>query len=206
MTATNRFRISAFALCVSMVSGCATMEENQQAMGAAGGAAVGCIAGLLIGGHGADCAKGAVIGGALGWGAVKVSQYQEKKVRSANEDRRVYGLTQPANDTVVKIRRGTVTPETVKPGQKLKLVTDYSLLLPKGVSSTQVAESWVITKDGKPLTEPEKQLVQRDAGGYAVGATIDIPASAAPGTYVIETKVEAGTSYDVDQSVFVVES
>jgi hypothetical protein len=190
-----------------VVSGCATTEGNQQLMGAAGGATLGCIARLLLGGGDSeDCAKGAAAGAALGWAAVKVSQYQASKVRSEKQDRRVYGLTKPLNTALVKIRNGTASPDTVGPGQQVKVVTDYSLMVPKGASGAEVEETWVIKKDGKQLAAPATNRVWREAGGYAVDATIPIPANAKPGTYVIETRVESGTSYDIEQSVFVVES
>ena len=43
-------------LCCSLVVGCATPEQNQQMFGAAGGAALGCLAGALISGNAKGCA------------------------------------------------------------------------------------------------------------------------------------------------------
>ena len=36
--------------------------------------------------------------------------------------------------------------------------------------------------------------------------TLPIPQNAEPGTYVVETKVQAGSSYDTDEAVFIVGS
>lgn len=193
-------------LCCSLVAGCATPEQNQQMLGATGGAVLGCLAGALISGNARGCAAGAVAGAAVGWGTVKLTQYNATQVRSATEDQRVYGLTSPVQSTTVKIRTGKAIPDKVKLGEQVKIVTDYSLLVPQGMSGSEVVESWVLKKDGKVLTNVTPQRVIREGGGYAVDATIPIPTNATPGTYVVETKVQAGTSYDVDQAVFVVEA
>ena len=104
----------------------------------------------------------------------------------------------------MKIRRGSATPNTVKPGQAVNIVTDYSVVTPPNIQSVEVEESWVLKKDGKPLTTLQPQHNQRTAGGWMAKAQIPVPGNAEPGTYVIENKVQAGTSYDVDESVFYV--
>lgn len=209
----NRKHLIALALCpVLMTSGCATQQGTDQVTGAgigmAGGAALGCLTGFLAGGDAGGCAKGAAIGavaGAVaGWGAVKVSQYQASQVRSAQEDQQIYGLTKSVNATQVKINKGTSTPSTVRPGDSVKLFTDYSVQLPANTSSTPVSESWVLKKDGKVLADLPPQNNLRTSGGWNADATVPIPSNAELGTYVIEHKVLAGNSYDTDESTFVV--
>lgn len=191
MWSNNQSKHLYIALFCSLVVGCATPEQNQQMFGAAGGAALGCLAGALISGNAKGCAAGAVAGAAVGWSAVKITQYNATQVRSANEDQRVYGLTKPVKSTIVKIRSGKAIPDQVRQGQQVQIVTDYSLLVPQGTPGSDVVESWVLKKDGKVLTNVPPQRIHREAGGYAVDATIPIPANAAPGTYVVETKVQA---------------
>lgn len=188
-----------------VVSGCETMSEgDQQAMGAGVGAALGCGVGLLIGGRAENCLAGAAAGGLLGWGVIKINQYEARQVRSASADRRVYGFTQAVSSPQVKIRKGTSTPKRVHPGQSVDIATDYSVLLPPGDPSTTVKESWVLKKDGKVLARLPAQSNRRSAGGWAASAAIPIPDNAAPGTYVVEHKVAAGSSYDEDESTFTV--
>lgn len=206
MWSNKKSKVLCVALGFSLVAGCATTEENQQVFGAAGGAMLGCLAGTLISRNAKGCAAGALAGAAVGWSAVKVSQYNATQVRSATEDQRVYGLTKPPKSTLVKINKGVAAPENVKPGAQVSVVTDYSLLVPSGMAGADVTESWVLKKDGKVLANLPPQRVYRQAGGWAADATIPIPSNAKPGTYVVETKVQAGTSYDVNQAVFVVES
>jgi hypothetical protein len=176
--------------------------------GALGGAALGCLTGFIAGGNASSCGTGAAIGAAtgavVGWGAVKLSQYQASQVRTPTDDQRMYGLTKPVDTTQVKIRKGSVTPRTVKPGDSVKLTTDYSVMLPPKTPSTQVAESWTLQKDGKVLAELPQKSTDRASGGWNADAMIPIPKNAELGTYVVEHKVQSGTSYDTDESNFVV--
>ena len=207
----DRNTIIAVALCATFFTGCATQQGNDQLKGAGagllGGAALGCLTGFIASGHASGCATGAAIGAAtgavVGWGAVKLSQYQAEQVRSAQDDRHLYGLTKPVDSTQVKIRKGTAAPNTVRPGETVKVTTDYSLILPQNVSSIAVEESWTLKKDGKVLAVPQ-QNSQRTSGGWLADASFPTPTNAQPGTYVIEHKVQAGTSYDTDESVFIV--
>lgn len=209
----NRTNLMAAAILpVLITTGCASQQTNDQLMGAGagmvGGAALGCLTGFLAGGSASGCATGAAIGAAVGavtgWAAVTVSQYQATQVRSAQEDQRVYGLTQSVNATQIKINKGTSTPKTVRPGESVKLFTDYSVQLPANTGSTQVSESWILKKDGKVLAELPSQNNVRTAGGWNADATVPIPSNAEFGTYVIEHKVLAGSSYDTDESTFIV--
>ena len=203
---------AALALCPALMLGCATQQGNDQLMGlgagAAGGAALGCLTGFIAGGNASSCGTGAAIGAAtgavVGWGAVKLSQYQASQVRTPTDDQRMYGLTKPVDTTQVKIRKGSSTPRSVKPGDSVSLFTDYSVMLPPDTPSTQVAESWTLQKDGKALAELPQKSTARASGGWNADAMIPVPKNAELGTYVIEHKVQAGTSYDTDESTFVV--
>jgi hypothetical protein len=191
-----------------VVSGCATMdsEGQQQALGAGLGAAVGCGIGALITRDARGCAAGAAIGGVVGFTVVKINQYQAKQVRSETADQRVYGLTKPADSAQVKIRKGVSTPRTVKAGQEVVISTDYSVRLPQSESSVSVSETWLLKKDGKVLYSLPAQQNERTPGGWLATAAIPVPADAPPGTYVVEHKVKAGSSYDTDKSTFIVKS
>jgi hypothetical protein len=201
--------VLAASVSASLVtSGCATMgEEGQaQALGAGLGAAVGCGIGALITRDGRGCAAGAAIGGAIGFTAVKINQYQAKQVRSSKADARLYGLTKPVNSPQVKIRKGTSSPKAVRAGEAVTITTDYSVMLPASDVDTKVSESWALKKDGKVLYSLPALVNERTPGGWSTSAAIDIPANAQPGTYVVEHKVKAGSSYDTDESTFVVKS
>lgn len=210
-TMAKHHTLAALALCPLLLAGCATQQGNDQLMGAGagalGGATLGCLAGLAAGG-GSGCATGAAIGAATGavagWGVVKYNQYQASQVRSAQDDQRLYGLAKSVDTAQVKIHKGTSKPSPVRPGGSVKLFTDYSVQLPANTKAIQVAESWTLKKDGKVLAEMPAQTSQRSSGGWNADASIPIPKGANLGTYVIEHKVQAGDSYDTDESTFVV--
>lgn len=199
-------------LCPVLLTGCATQGGTDQIMGSTIGAVVGagagCGLGFLLGGNAAGCVKGAISGGVVGavtgWGAVKLNQYQAEPVRSAKADQRMYPMTPSVNSAQVKIRKGTSTPHRVKPGGTVKLSTDYSVTLPPNMQTTPVMERWVLMKDGTSLADLPQQNSQRHSGGWVAEARIPIPKEADPGTYVIEHTVQAGNSYDTDESTFVV--
>lgn len=206
MTASQCNRIAALAAALTLF-GCATTGDGQsQAMGAGIGAALGCGVGLLVTGHAKGCAAGAAIGGALGWGVVAINQYQARQVRSSAADNRVYGLRKPVSSTQVKIRKGSNSPKSVRAGQPVNIATDYSVMLPANVSAAQVTESWTLKKDGKVVTRLPEKSASRTAGGWEAKAEITIPPDVRPGTYVIEHKVKSGSSYDTDESTFVIRS
>jgi hypothetical protein len=189
---------------LATATGCATTQEGQQMQGAATGAiAAGLLTGLLTGnvGYGLAAAAG---GALLGWGAVKLVQSNTQQVRTVQQDQQIYGLSPSATSALVKLNKAAAAPDSLAPGQTVTVYSDYSLALPASQSSSEVSESYVLKKDGKELFASQPQKAQHTAGGYAVTASIPIPKDAAPGTYVVETKVQAGTSYDTSQAVFVV--
>jgi outer membrane lipoprotein SlyB len=208
----NHKTLVALALCPSLLAACATQQGNDQLMGAGagavGGAALGCLTGFIAGGDASGCGKGAAIGAAtgavVGWGAVKLSQYQASQVRTPTDDQQMYGLTKPVDATQVKIRKGSSAPRTVKPGEAVNVTTDYSLMLPPKTASTPVTETWTLEKDGKKLAELPQKNTDRASGGWNADATIPVPTNAELGTYVIQHKVQAGASYDTDESTFIV--
>jgi len=200
-------RIVVLSLCITFMAGCATtsQEGEQQAVGVVGGAALGCLVGAIISGT-QGCAYGALAGAALGWGAVALQQYQANQVSSASDVPEIYGMAPSVSSPVVKIDSGTSMPSTIKRGQQVQLLTEYALQLPQGMALAEVQESWILKKDGKVLTQVPAINVQRGAGGWEVNGYLPIPATAEPGTYVIEHEVHSGTSYDKVESVFTVEA
>jgi methionine-rich copper-binding protein CopC len=204
-TKKNLGTIGVAAIAIVAVSGCASTGSVQdQAIGTGVGAALGCGVGALITGDARGCATGAAVGALVGFGTVAISQYNAKQVRSASTDARVYGISTAPSSPQVKIRKGSSAPSTVSPGDSVTITTDYSVALPANVSQTAVSEAWVLKKDGKKLADLPTKSAKRSAGGWQSDAEITVPANIEAGTYVIEHRVRAGSSYDTDDSVFVV--
>lgn len=193
-------KTTVLVLSITLAAGCTT----NQMMGAGAGAAAGALAGGLIGGDWKGALIGAASGAAIGWGAAKLIEYNSTQVRTPQTDQQVYGVAERVSSPTVKLRKGTSSPAQVKPGQKVDVATDYSVMLPKGTKDAEVDESWILKKDGKVLTELSPQKARRSEGGWQANASIVIPQGAPAGTYVVEHKVQSGTSYDTDESTFVV--
>jgi hypothetical protein len=135
-------------------------------------------------------------------------QYRDTQTRTANIDRQVYAKQDPTfyrgANTAVKIRNSSSSPESVRAGDKLKVVTDYSVVAPQDTREVTVKESLVLKKNGNIVGTLAERSIQRGVAGWISEVDFPVSAKLPPGTYVIEHRVQAGTSYDSDSSIFVV--
>ncbi|MGQ0591269.1 MAG: tetratricopeptide repeat protein [Gammaproteobacteria bacterium] len=117
-------------------------------------------------------------------------------------------ISEPSKAPYLLIRRATATPSAVKPGDTVQIDTDYSLMMAPGTTAqgADVQESFTLKKDGKVLTNSAPKTFHRASGGWVATKRLPIPQNAEPGTYIIETKVQVGSSYDTDEIVFIVGS
>lgn len=196
-----------------LVSGCATTQEgHEQAVGATIGCAAGGILAGIITRDARYAAAGCAAGAALGFGVVKVQQYNATQARTSDADMRryrksdpdFYGLSTPVTSSAVKIRDASTSPKTVKRGQMVLAKTDYSVVTPPSSSAVSVDESWSLKKDGKVLTTVKSDPQQRVGGGWDTEAGFPVPETAETGTYIVEHKVKVGTVTDTRDSYFVV--
>jgi len=183
-----------------LLVGCNATTTQQSTTGTA---ALGALVGGLAGGW-EGAAIGALSGAVVGWAAGKVIESQEMAARSQAQDQQLYGYAAPADSVFVNINSATSSPQTVKPNSTVDVVTDYSLSLPQATPQTQVTVTGVLFKDGTQLMDFKNQPATKTAGGYTIKLPVNIPADAAPGTYVIRHTVSAGTTYDTAESTFVV--
>lgn len=195
-----KLKMIAFVCSGTLLTGCATMEQSA-GLATLGCAGVGILTGVLTKNAGIGAGAGA---GCLAIAAVGIYNYHSKQTRTVEQDQQLYGYTAPVNSTEVKIRNATASPEIVKAGDTLKIGMDYSVMAPKGSQSINVQESMVLKKDGKVLKTLSERPVARELGGGSSEVDFKIPDKMPPGTYVIEQKVQAGTSYDTRPAVFVV--
>ena len=134
--------------------------------------------------------------------------YRSAQTRTAQQDQKLYGYATPVKGTQaeVKIRNATALPEMVKAGSTVKLVLDYSVMAPKGTQNVDVTESMLLKHDGKVIKAFPDRPIKRPLGGSSAEIDFPTPAKMPSGTYVIEYKVQAGTSNDIRPVVFVVGS
>lgn len=200
----NRKNIISVAVVALSVSGCAS-DGSIDPLAATitcglGGVAVGALTGSAWAG----------VGTAAGCGALTLAfnYYKATQVRSVAEDQKLYGygLNKPITSTTVKIRNANATPSQIKRGQSVIANTEYSVMVPNQGQQVQVTEISTLKKDGKILLKSENAPAMREAGGWDMKIEIPIPDDAEPGTYVIEQRIEAGTTNDIREVPFVVSS
>lgn len=191
------------AVCsIAFIPSCATLEQSA-GLATLGCAGVGILTALLTKKAGAGAGAGA---GCLALAGFAIYNYHSRQTRTIEQDQQLYGYTAPVSSTEVKIRNATASPEMVKAGDTLKLAMDYSVIAPNGTRDVDVEESMVLKRDGKVLKPLAERSIKRPLGGGESEVDFKIPAKMPAGTYVIEHKVKAGTSYDVRPAVFVVKS
>ncbi|MGR9014469.1 MAG: hypothetical protein ACU83U_12570 [Gammaproteobacteria bacterium] len=177
--------------------------EQSAGLAALGCTGVGVLTGVLTRNAGIGAGAGA---GCVALAGVAIYNYHSSQTRTVQQDQQLYGYTAPVNSTEVKIRNATASPEMVRAGDTVKLTLDYSVMAPKEVQSVDVVESMVLKHDGKVLQTLSERPIHRPLGGGSSEVNFKVPAKMPPGTYVIEQKVTAGTSYDIRPAVFVVGS
>lgn len=196
----HKLKIMVAVCSGALLTGCATMEQSA-GLATLGCAGAGILTGVLSGSAGAGAGVGA---GCLALAGIALYNYHTSQTRTVQQDQQLYGYTPSVNSTEVKIRNATVSPENVRPGDTVKSTLDYSINAPKGTNDVDVVESMVLKHDGKVLQTLSDRPIKRPLGGSGAEVDFTIPAKLSPGTYVIEYKVKAGTSYDVRPAVFVV--
>lgn len=108
------------------------------------------------------------------------------------------------NNATVKIYATKAFPVNALPGQKIDIATSYQLNLYPTQKTVPVRLSYLLKKEGKVLFQSPEQLRQQGAGGFQTMTTLNVPLQAEPGTYVVETKVQAEKAYDVNETAFAV--
>lgn len=203
----NAKKATSLVLGCTLVTGCANMSTGEQVGAAAlGCGAVGAIVGLATGSAGIGAAAG---GGCFALGAAAIAvNYYDQQSRSVEQDQQMYGYSlNEVKESTVQIRQVHSAPTSVRPGEKLSIVTDYSVITPQDQAGqeVQVEESMTLMSmdgsDSKPL---KPRTIARKAGGWDSTVNITIPDGMPAGKYVVEHKVQAGSSYAVEKSTFVV--
>lgn len=176
-------RISSVALVVTFGVGCATAEENEQALAAALGAVVGGGICALAGGNTVACLASAAGGAFAGWGVVKAKQVMDRRT----------DLPQKASKPSVVITDYQLEPSSVVPGQAVTATTTYDLLTPQSRPVTQTFK--IETADGKEVATftPMKEQF-KEQGRYEVGYEIPIPKKAPAGQYRLVQQLDAQTA------------
>lgn len=187
-------RIGIVGLCLLFaihgLAGCAEMSQGQTgaAVGAGAGVATGALVGALAGGKkGAviGAVAGGVLGGLVGW---QVGEYRTRKVREGSEVSAATGY-RAEQGVIAKIEASTNAPQQLRPGDKILLQTNYTLLSPPAQGQVKVKETRTVFFNGQELGRLEKES-SLTSGTYATEQTLSVPPDAAEGRYLVQTVVQ----------------
>ena len=160
-------------------------EQKGAATGAGIGAVVGAVAGGLTDkknpGQGAliGATAGAVIGGAAGWA---VGAYRVKQLKPREEAAAANNYT-PQQGVVTKIDRTAATPQQLKPGDQLTVLSQYTVLGPPQNNQIRVREARTVFFNDQPLTELPARELMLVQGTTEIQSSITLPPDAADGNY-----------------------
>jgi hypothetical protein len=190
---------------VGVVESSAKKRAAKVAIGAIGGALLGALHAKVTGG---DVAKealiGAVAGGALTFTVTKI---QDRRLADRNEVMRAQSY-EPSQGYRTGVRKVTVTPESVKPGQKITIVTTYWALAPTADDTYGVNRYAGLLFTGDIIRgfrfNPEPFQFGQGGGEYQTTIELEIPAAAIPGTYSMQWVVDGQSTGAEESATFTI--
>lgn len=177
--------------------GCATESGyydpgRSAGAGALGGAAVGAALGSIIGVAAGSPATGAWVGAAAGGvlggvGGYLYAEHRNSEMRSAATAAQAYNYT-PAQGSVVAIDRVDIYPARVRPGQRVSMVMNYTILTP-GNAPVSMSLTRDVSFGGQPVGQSYQSQATNYNGSYTDQVALTIPSNAAYGTYTVTSRV-----------------
>jgi len=181
--------LSVLCAVLILLPGCDWLSQHKEAVT---GAAIGAVAGGLLGGavsghhhRGRGVVIGAVLG-ALAGGAI--GEYMSQRDRTAPQTAQAMNY-QPAQGVVLRMDNARVDPTTVTGGGQVTLSATYSVMSPDMNQQLAVHESRIVTDPtGNKVAEIPTD-VSRTPGQYTSQVPIILPAGAPAGVYQVLTSV-----------------
>jgi len=179
-------------------------QQNCIARYTVGGAAVGALAGALLGGSGSrgiGAAIGAVAGGALSFAIAYghcMSLYSDLRsfpVAGSQDTARRIGYN-PSQGNVLKIEDFYLNPDGVSPGGKVQMGGNYYVMAPEGTKDIKIKETRSLeffdtsTNQWKHLGSVDQEIVS-SLGTRKTEGFFDMPNQMAEGNYRITLKISA---------------
>jgi hypothetical protein len=201
---TMKVKIIAIIICLALISlplGCANVMEEHKgaAVGAGAGGAVGGVMGAIIG-HGKGAVVVGALAGALLGGAIGHFAYDQERTREQTVKDYSYKESQ---GTVLRIESLNAIPTTVRPGESVDLKMTYAILHDSPNTTVAVTETREITYRGELVGRPEVKVEHKD-GTYTTTVPLELPSSAAKGSYKVRAMVESQYAKDAREITFTV--
>ena len=181
------------------IVGCATTE------GSAGlGAGLGALAGGIVGHQSGHAVEGAIIGGLLGGvtGLIIGNEHQ-KQLASKQQVEQTYQQThgQEVAEPMVYWEEFSVTPQSVRPGQKIMANGRYVLMGPDATPAPSGTVTLLKTGESSLGSAPMKEVKE---GQVEFQREITIPSDVEDGEYELVVEVVNGSSIAKESQTFTV--
>jgi hypothetical protein len=191
-----RKRVTVGLICASLAAaGC---ETTGQSTGL--GAALGAGAGAIIGhqsGHAVEGALiGAAVGGLAGYAIGKTREANIAKRQAVEAEMRANGQAVPQTPTI-SIEELRSTPMKVAPGQTVNVEGTYLALGPSDEAPKGTVK---LSKGGKAIAEAPLEV--KSTGRTQFAKPIQMPKDATSGDYVVEVKMQHGSSTYAKETMF----
>ncbi|MHC4592510.1 MAG: glycine zipper domain-containing protein [Planctomycetota bacterium] len=199
MTARRKQWIGVVLAIAVLAAGCGVAEKHPRA---AIGAGVGAVGGAIVGGL-AEGSDGALVGavvGALAGGVI--GALLDRKDKSAEETYEEYAYD-PAEGTRIEVVNVGAYPDSVNPGDEVKLEVTYALMAADPSQELEVTETRLVTKDGARVAETTAE-VSRTPGTYTSDVNVTLPGAAGTGTYQLLVTVGAAGKWSSSAATFAV--
>ena len=188
------------AMCI-LVAGCETTGQS-----AGLGAVLGGTTGAIIGNQSHHAWQGALIGAAVGGLAgYAVKKLQDRQTKNAQQTAQENNYT-PSQGLKLNYKGGSVSPGTVKPGDKVVASVEYAAL-GTGSNGIDVEEQRILSQGDKTLGTMSKDKVHRTDGTWESSVEFQVPKNATPGQYTVAQNVsttgqsiEKAVTFDVKQA------
>lgn len=199
--------IAALVAVIFLFSACATERQSEYtATGTGIGAVTGAALGAILGSFGGHAGEGAVIGsifGGLAGASIGNNEYHLQRSEEQAAGRYSYN-EQRARQDLVRIEDAYADPKTVAPGDRVNLVSTFTVLTPYRRLAL-VHEVREVRSDAGDIIGKPEVTIRREGGTWTSSMPLKIPANARPGRYRVTTIVETDSAGDTRDFAFNVE-
>jgi hypothetical protein len=194
-----------FALIVLLVGtqtvGCVASTPSAERgglFGAGSGAAIGAIAGQLLGGNTKATLIGAAIGAVAGG---IIGSYIDQQTATRAEAAKKYKYD--GKGTQLGVDSATATPDRVAPGSALDSSVEYTTLFPDKVKQVAITERRVLVAEQESFDLSERK-VMREAGTHTSTVKVSLPKDLPKGNYTLVTTITDGQNTKTSKAPFII--
>ncbi|MBU1405051.1 MAG: glycine zipper 2TM domain-containing protein [Proteobacteria bacterium] len=172
--------------------------ERGGLFGAGSGAAIGAIAGQLIGGNTKATLIGAAIGAVVGG---LVGSYIDQQNATRAEAAKKYQYDEKV--AKLEVESASATPDRVAPGSAIDSSVQYTTLSPNKEQQVAITERRVLVGEQESFDLSERK-VMREQGTHTSTAKVNLPKDLPKGNYTLVTTITDGQITKTSKTPFAV--